>query len=214
MAAPVDNYPRFESVLGRTKDRCDLFGIVLFDDRAKHKAIKQFCISNFQWLDNLASINKMILFLPIEERKVVGGFRLLNKGRSEYKNCSLQVANDFNIPPNHLPAFLFFTLKQGELCVQHSATLQFESAAFAGKADEAQDFVSDVFSAVSSARRSKEPNELIIKLQSEINRIKREQRLTPIKNWAKDYIIGLANVPLDISRVLARAGIKKLVGTT
>jgi hypothetical protein len=214
MAAPVDNYQEFERLLSWAKRDCDLFGVMLFDDREKHKTIKKFCVSNFRWLDNLAATNSMILFLPIEEQEIDDpiGFAKKKRAQSDYRNCSLQIASDFDISPNQLPAFLFFTLSRGEMCVEHSATLQFEPGAFAGKAEAAQDFVSDVFSAVSTARRKRQPSELIVKLQSEIDRIKRANQLSPLKKWAKDYVIGLANLPLDISRSLARVGIKKLAG--
>ena len=164
MAAPVRNYKKFQRRLAQAKTSCDLFGFVLFDDRPTHAPIRRFCVDNFNWLDDLAGANKMKLFLPLQETEV--GFeqeatetavapkkeKRLNDG---YKNCSLRIAGEFNLTANQLPAFLFFTLKEGQACVEHCAWLQFKPQAFAGEASEGQELLSDLFSAVTIARRSR-----------------------------------------------------------
>lgn len=225
MGIATRTYRDFLNVLEGAKHTCDLFGFILFDDRPQHKPIKQFCVENFPWFDDLATQCDMIFFVPIDyvedpdffdgEDPPEGEYEDadIELPKSEpYKNCSLKIANHFNIRPNQLPAFLFFTLKQGEFCVEHSAHLQFRTEAFDGAAQNAQNLITDVFSAVTTARSSHGDRELIFKLQDEIARIKRAEGIRPIKTWGKEFVLSLANLPADIARTLAQAGIKRLAG--
>ena len=207
MAARVDNYKRFRQKLNRLKATRDLF--VLFDDRPSHRAVREFCNASFNWLDNLADSNGLVLFVPLE---VIEKSTETSDG---YQNCSLQIAREFHLKPNQLPAFLFFTLKNGgEICVEHCAWLPFKAKAFEGDADDGQDLVSELFSAVSVARRKQQPSELVLKLREEIERVKRAEQMRPLKKWIKKFVISLEDLPADIVRSLVMAGVtgKKAAG--
>jgi hypothetical protein len=213
MAARVPSYRTFRQKL-HSRASCDLFGFLLFDDRPSHEPVRSFCSSNFKWLDALADSNRLVLFLPIRATaRRVGAAWACAEAEDGYQNCSLEIADQFHLGPNQLPAFLLFTLKDGsELCVEHSVWLQFKPEAFSGDAIDGQDLISDLFSAVNAARRRKLPHELILKLQGEIDRVKQAQSMRPLKKWIRRQALNLQDLPSDIARTLANAGVTAVAG--
>jgi hypothetical protein len=201
MSIPVYNYRHFLDNFPQWRRRRDLFGFILFDDRQSHAEIKAFCEQAFNWLNALSDQAAMILFLPIKERR--GG---------KFENCSVKIAERFNISPGQLPMILLFTLERGEMCVQHAAKLRFKVAAFQGpKYEDGEALVVDLFDAIREARADPGPDELVVKLQSRIGRIRRAARMRPIKRWAKSYGIELLNLPKDILREVGVAFGKGMV---
>jgi hypothetical protein len=205
MAARVDNYKIFRQKLNQLRATHDLFGFVLFDDRPSHRLVRDFCNSHFSWLDTLADSNGLTLFVPLAESADIA---------DGYQNSSLEIARDFQLRPNQLPAFLFFTLgKDGQTCVESCVWLQFKANVFSGDANDGEEFISDLFSAVSDSRRKQTPNDLILKLKAEIDRVQRTRQMRPLKRWIKNAAVSLEDLPADIVRTVTTAGVKTaLVG--
>jgi hypothetical protein len=91
-----------------------LLGFFLFDQRHSHEVVLEFARREYDWLNALASANRMYLFFflpeadPVEYVNADDSIFVGERGRIA-RNPSLEVARAFALGPDELPGVIFFT---------------------------------------------------------------------------------------------------------
>ena len=101
MGVAIASLDDFQKKFEERKDRSDLFGFFLFDERPSQRAVETFAEQQFPWLDRLAAAAQIFFFVFLRN----------NPGWPDVvENPGLEVANMFDIRANQLPGIVLFTL--------------------------------------------------------------------------------------------------------
>ena len=162
MAAPIRNRPEFVRALEGIRlrppaQRPNLLGFFLFDERLSHQVVLEFARREFQWLDRLATANRMILFLFLPEGEAVryadtNQLIEVAEGTGPIANPSLHVAAQFGLGPSTLPGVVFFTQTDLEEYGAHQGVYSpLPLELFGGDARAAEEAFSRLFGIVQEA---------------------------------------------------------------
>ena len=170
-----------------------LYAFLLFDDRPSHAPIAKFAAEQFNWLDQLASSNRMYFFVYHKSES------------SESRNPSLEVAQKFNLYPNQLPGIILFTAFDDDR-QNEGIYLPLKASLF----DEAPQFIeerfSDLFSLIQECEReTQDQAELLGALGRKISRLRREDQLRPLKNYVEDALMIVVSSPKSLLSALVAA---------
>jgi hypothetical protein len=200
MAVPIRNERHFRRAIAQRPGR-DLYAFLLFDSRPDHQPVQEFAIREFRWLDELAGSARMFLFLYIP-----------NQSAGEQRNPSLNVARDFNILPNQLPGIVLFGRygKQEGSAADVIGTdgiyFPLKLELFDSEAGGIRDVIADLFSVIHECRKSsRNAEELMNRLRSEVAAMTRERRLRPLVMWLRGGVIEIARLPKVVLESAATA---------
>ena len=118
---PISSFKDFVKKFEALKTSSNLFIFFLFEDPPSLEAENRFANDNFQWLESLASREK--IFLNIFLRRDHDAERVINP--------SPEVAKLFGLPPDQLPGVVLFTLSEDKASVSKSIFLPLEAKLFA-----------------------------------------------------------------------------------
>lgn len=222
MAGTVDNINSFVDNL-RLIDSAlspNLYGFLLFDERPSHEPIERFAAKEFDWLDDLARSSQIILFVYVAKAKGRAAKRarifevksgdqikrervILVQSRSEIKNPSLEVARELGIEPKQLPGIAFFQgyPKDDKKGIYFSLEAQlFENNS------EIERVFSEIFGLIQRCQQvSSSAGELYEKVREELRRMKRDERLRPVRAYLKTSLVRVIALPTTLIGVAGKS---------
>ena len=202
MAVPIRSYEDFEHKFKRLRDRSDIFGFMLFDDRPSHRFVAAFAKHNFSWLDQLAAASDMFFFVCIRQ----------NAGEI-IENPSLEVAKLFGITARQLPGVVLFNFDKSSDKVSKGVFLPIAAELFEAEPDHVEDVVADLFSLINDCRsHSPTPERLLDVLATRMNELAGRERRRPFIKYLKSLVQKLTELPADFTRAAAEAFIKSSLG--
>lgn len=196
MAVAISSSDDFKEKFEARKHSRSLFAFFLFDDRPSNEAVERFAYDEFAWLDDLAA-NAGIFFFIFLRHDPVG---------QRVTNPSLEVGRMFGIRPNRLPGVVLFTLAEDKESVSDGVYLPLKAELFTKDISRVEQVFSDLFSLIQECQEmGGSPSEILGNLQHRVRRLRRQERMRPIYEYAKGYLASLATLPHEIINAVATA---------
>lgn len=192
----ISGYGEFLYKFNDVKDRSRLFMFILFDDRPTHAVVERYVDEHFYWLDSLAASANIFGFAFLRRDE--------NTGR--LSNPSLKVGNHFGIRANQLPGVVVFTMLPGSVGVSKAVYLPIKAKLFAEDGEVIEKVLADLFAVLQEALASTSSEvDLLDKLGSDIESIRRQQKIRPIVAFLGERLESLAKMPDKLLEAMAEA---------
>ena len=196
MAVAVSSSDDFKEKFEALKHSRSLFAFFLFDDRPSNEAVERFAHDEFVWLDDLAASAGIFFFIflrhdPVDKRVA---------------NPSLEVGRMFGIRPNQLPGVVLFTLAEDKEGVSDGVYLPLKAELFTKDISCIEQVFSDLFSLIQECQEmGGSQSEILENLRRRVRRLRRQERMRPIYEYAKGSLASLATFPREIMNSVATA---------
>ena len=199
MGVAIANLDDFKKKFEERRDRSDLFGFFLFDERPSQRAVETFAEQQFPWLDRLAAAAQIFFFVFLRNNP---------DWPDVVENPGLEVANMFDIHANQLPGIVLFTLDAKREDVKKASYLPLRTELFEADLQRVEALFADVFSVIQECRtKSRDSATLLECVEKEVNGIIRSESRRPIKAYFGQAMRDLRHLPGKLLETITTAAV-------
>jgi len=199
MGVAIANLEDFNKKFEARKDKSDLFGFFLFDERPSQRAVEAFADQQFPWLDRLAAASKMFFFVFLRNNP---------DWYDAVENPGLEVANMFDIHANQLPGIVLFTLKPDRVGVKKASYLPLKAELFEAEPQQVEDLLADFFSVIQDCRKNNDDSDALLDcIDKNVIRIVRGEARRPVKEYFWQVMSDLRHLPAKLVETVTTAAV-------
>lgn len=197
MGVAIANLDDFQRKFEERKDRSDLFGFFLFDERPSQRAVGTFANQQFPWLDRLAAAAQIFFFVFLRNNP---------DWPDVVENPGLEVASMFDIRANQLPGIVLFSLDANREGVKKASYLPLKAELFEADLKRVEELFADVFSVIQECRAKSGDSATLLKcVEKEMNAIIRSESRRPIKTYFWQVMGNLGQLPVKLVETVTTA---------